>query len=269
MSQHTDSERKAYDFGYSVEYIEVLNLIKSGDIKSIKSFDYPEKLTKVINYAASLGQFEIVQYLFQKGGIVDHIGFIAACLSGNQECIDFYCDKLKDYKFSMPHILGFNHRDHNEYYRIFGEDKIKLLFVPKFIEYFEKNYTINNGDNGNLHHYVSMVMFYYNKELLNIRREVSGSNFKASVIVSDNESKKSLSRDIEMYKEEIDEKDELISSLQIQLSELNSQDDLVQKLTLELKTKDELIQKLQKELTKKNQIIHKYKTIFKNSQKEQ
>jgi hypothetical protein len=264
MSQHT-----AYDFGYSVEYIEVLNLIKSGDIKSIKSFDYPEKLTKVINYAASLGQFEIVQYLFQKGGIVDHIGFIAACLSGNQECIKFYSENLKDYKFSMPHILGFNHRDHNEYYRIFGEDKIKLMFVPKFIEYFEKNYTINNGDHNNLHHYVSMTMFYYNKELLNVKREPSGNNFKASVTVSDNESEKSLSRDIEMYKEEINEKDELISSLQIQLSELNSQNDLVIDLTVELKTKDELVQKLQKELTKKNQIIHKYKTIFKNSQKEQ
>ena len=247
-----------YDFGISIEYIEVLSLIKANNIKSISEFDYPEKLTKdakIINYAASLGKYEIVKFLHTKGAVLDHIGFMAACLSLNSECIMYYMQNMPEHRYSMPHILGINHRDHNEYFRYFGHDKIKLLTCKQFIEYYEKYYSINDGDYNNIHNYVSGVMFYYNKHILKL---LEPSMLQIHDSVSNKSPTQTVDIDfcdedsLERVKEELEKITQQSKVRETQLlEEIANQDQII------LQMSDKII-KLEKLLNKKMQIIQKY-----------
>lgn len=261
-----------YDFGFTAEYIEVLGLIKSDNIKSITEFDYPEKLTKdvkVINYAASLGKFEIVKYLHSKGAVLDHIGFMAACLHGDSCVIKYYTQNMPEYRYSMPHILGINHRDQNEYFRYFGYDKIKVLICKEFMEYFEKNYTINDSDSNNIHNFVSSVMFHYNKQILHSicslrdakieecnQHKISELLDTESLIgdeVSDLKCKNdTLSEQVEKLTLDYTVRDlECKKREQQLLEEISGQDNIIKELS------DKIVH-LKKELNKKMQIIQKY-----------
>jgi hypothetical protein len=260
-----------YDFGFTAEYIEVLGLIKSDNIKSITEFDYPEKLTKdvkVINYAASLGKFEIVKYLHSKGAVLDHIGFMAACLHSRSEAnlsrpvhgdscvIKYYIQNMPEHRYSMPHILGINHRDQNEYFRYFGYDKIKVLMCKEFVEYFDKHYNINDSDSNNIHNYVSTVMFHYNKYICNVLMD---KNQQTSMEQSAEAKIKELTDELDNVKissqNTIINLTEEVEKAKIQESILLQETGSQHKRIIELCN---TVKKLEKELDKKMQIIQKY-----------